>query len=76
MASQHSDRASGVDSAVAAVIAALGTVAVAVFAQVQIKDERSTRQHTEEEQRSAEIRKQAEQVTGMTGCDGQFRLPH
>jgi hypothetical protein len=58
-----------------AVIAALGTVAVAVFAQVQIKDERSARQHTEAEQRSAEIRKQAEQVTAWTVATNNSGFP-
>jgi hypothetical protein len=49
--------------AAAAMFAAFGTVAAAVFAQVQIKDERSVRQHNEDEQRKQEFRKPAEAVS-------------
>src|SRR5690348_14601166 len=49
--------------AIAAVVAAIGTVAAAWFAQVQIADERAARHDDERAQRAADLRSQAVQVS-------------
>jgi hypothetical protein len=60
---------------VAAVIAAAGTFAVAAFALVQIKDERSARQHNESELREKEATQQAERIAAWPAAADSSGLP-
>lgn len=70
MATWVAERAKGVDHHRCRDLAAVGTVAAAILALVQISDERSARQRTETERAQQETRHQAEQVSAWPGCDG------